>query len=205
MKKNERSDALRILIGVLQDNIQLSHLMTPAADLSPFSKELCFGVTRHYVRLAAIADRLIKKRPKGKDTDVWVCLLMGLYQLHALRTPDYAVVQETVALLNQLKKPWAKGLVNAVLRTYCREKETLLLGLAADPAYQYGHPSWLIQRIQKAWPNHWESIVTANNEHPPMTLRVNHQKISTEDYLSLNSEMQTRMQTLIPLFHQHCP
>lgn len=187
MKKNERLQALHILTNVLEDNTPLMHLMQATPDASPLTKEICFGVCRHYFRLAALADRLLNKRPKA--IDVWTSLLIGLYQLHFLRIPDYAVVKETVALLDQIKKPWAKGLVNAILRTYCREQEKLVESLKEDPSFVYGHPEWLILRIQNAWPNHWTSILKANDEHPPMSLRVNARQTSTDNYLNRLNEV----------------
>lgn len=176
MKKNERLDALKLLIAVLQNKTPLS-----TNNLSPLSQELCFGVCRHYYRLSIIADHLVKKRPK--TSDIWICLLMGLYQLHYLRIPDYAVVKETVALLEQLKKTWAKGFVNAILRTFCREQDTLLAKLQSQPDFLYGHPDWFIERLKKAWPDAWQTILKANDEHPPMSLRVNARHTSTASYL----------------------
>ncbi len=182
MKKNERLQALHILTTLLQDNVPLSHLMPSTAQLSPLSKEICFGVCRHYFRLAALADCLLNKRPKA--IEVWTSLLIGLYQLHYLRIPDYAVVKETVALLEQIKKPWAKGLVNAVLRTYCRKQETLVADLQDNRSFLYGHPEWFIERLQTAWPDDWQAILQANDTHPPMSLRVNAQHASTHAYLT---------------------
>ncbi len=182
MKKNERLQALNILTSLLQDNIQLSHLLATSAPLSPLTKEICFGVCRHYFRLSALADRLLTKRPKA--IDVWTSLLIGLYQLHYLRIPDYAVVKETVALVDQIKKPWAKGLVNAILRTYCREQETLLAELQNNPSFSLGHPQWLTKRLQAAWPNDWQTILQANDTHPPMSLRVNRYRTTASDYLN---------------------
>ncbi len=182
MKKNERLQALQILTRVLQDKTPLLHLMHGTTELSPLARELCFGVCRHYYRLQALADCLMTKRPK--QIDIWICLLMGLYQLHYLRIPDYAVVKETVGLLTPIKKPWAKGLVNAVLRSYCREQESLLIRLEKDTAFTYGHPDWLVKRIKQAWPAHWQSILQENDLHPPMTLRVNDQHTSAPRYIT---------------------
>ena len=182
MKKNERLDALKILSTLLQEQASLSQLMPTATQLSPLSKEICFGVCRQYFRLEALANRLLNKRPK--DIDVWTSLLIGLYQLHYMRIPDYAVVKETVALVEQLKKSWAKGLVNAVLRTYCREQKKLLLGLKDNMAFHYGHTEWFILRLKKAWPTDWQSILKANDIHPPMSLRANAQRNTRENYLT---------------------
>ncbi len=181
MKKNERLQSVHILSNVLQDKTPLLQLLNPQADLSPLSKALCFGLCRHYFRLEAIASTLIEKKPK--DLDIWICVLMGLYQLHFLRIPDYAVVKETVDLLTPLKKSWAKGLLNAVLRRYCRDEASLLTGLEDNHAFTYGHPDWLIKRIKLHWPKHWEYILKSNDEHPPMSLRVNNQRTTVFDYL----------------------
>jgi 16S rRNA (cytosine967-C5)-methyltransferase len=181
MNKNERLHALKILTALLVDKQSLSQLMPPSAETSPMTKEICFGFCRHYFRLELIADCLVKKRPK--EIEIWVALLIGLYQLHYMNQPDYAVVKETVAVLEKIKKSWAKGLVNAVLRNFCRQKEEIIAQIAQDPAFIYGHPQWLLKRLQNDWPNDWQAITQANDAHPPLTLRVNRQKTSVKDYL----------------------
>jgi len=182
MKINERLQALHSLTKLLQDKTPLSHLLQSAPNLTPLIQEICFGVCRHYYHLQAIADQLVKKRPK--ELDVWVSLLIGLYQLHYLRIPDYAVVKETVALLAQIKKPWAKGLVNAVLRTFCREQEQILAAINDTPTFLYNHPEWFIARLRQDWPNNWQAILQENDAHPPMSLRVNAKQCTAADYLN---------------------
>ena len=49
-------------------------------------------------------------------------LCIGLYELEHLSTPAHAVVSETVNATRALKKPWAKGVVNGVLRAYQRQE-----------------------------------------------------------------------------------
>ena len=186
MKKNERLEALHILVSVVQNKTPLLHSLHAEKTHSPLTKALCFGVCRQFYRLEALADCLVKKRPK--QMDVWLCLLMGIYELHYLRTPDYAVVKETVGLLTRIKKMWAKGLVNAVLRSYCREQEELLTQVADSPAFLYGHPDWFLKRVQADWPHHWAMILKANDEHPPMSLRVNAARGQTLDYLARLNE-----------------
>ncbi|MBA3537459.1 MAG: 16S rRNA (cytosine(967)-C(5))-methyltransferase RsmB [Tatlockia sp.] len=181
MKKNERLQALKILEKLFVDRIPLSHLMQATKDLSPLTKEICFGVCRHYYRLEALADCLVNKRPKAFD--VWLILLIGLYQLYFMKKPDYAVVKETVDMLLPLKKTWAKGLVNAVLRTYCREQAALTERLEKTDDFTYGHPDWFIQRLQSDWPEDWQKILKANDCHPPMSLRVNRRQTERKDYL----------------------
>lgn len=182
MKNNERLHALTILTALLEDRASLSQLMPASADVSPMTKEICFGFCRHYYRLQAMADCLVDKRPKA--IEVWIALLMGLYQLHYMHIPDYAVVKETVALLEKIKKVWAKGLVNAVLRNFCRKQDEILATLANDAAFVHGQPPELLQHLKSDWPNDWQSIAKANDAHPPMTLRVNLRKSTVAEYLS---------------------
>ncbi|CAM2958144.1 16S rRNA (cytosine(967)-C(5))-methyltransferase RsmB [Legionella worsleiensis] len=181
MKNNERLQALKILTALMEERSSLSQLMPVSAEISPMTKELCFGFCRHYFRLEAIADFLVDKRPKSPE--VWVALLMGLYQLHYMNKPDYAVVKETVALLDKVKKIWAKGLVNAVLRHFCRKQNEILAQLESDPGFMYGQPSWLLHRLKEDWPDEWQFIAQSNDAHPPMTLRVNVGLISVDEYL----------------------
>ncbi|KTD22172.1 Sun protein [Legionella lansingensis] len=181
MKSNDRLQALWILGTVLQEKAPLSHALQASKDVTPFTKELCFGVCRHYFRLQAIADRFLDKRPKAFE--VWLVLLIGLYQLHFMRKPDYAVVKETVDLLGAIKKNWAKGLINAVLRTFCREQQSILTTLANDQRFIYGHPQWFVQRVQQDWPQDWQDVLQANDSHPPMSLRINQRCADRELYL----------------------
>jgi 16S rRNA (cytosine967-C5)-methyltransferase len=175
--QNERAIALDALIEVIEKNHSLSHLKT---ELTPFAQNLCFGVCRHYFRLTAITEHLLKK--PIKKTKIQLILLLGLYQLDALDIPEYAALNETVALLKHPKLAWAKSLVNAILRRYCREKTSIHEALSNNPNYQYNYPAWLLKRIQTAWPNDWEQCITASNQHPPMSLRVNAKHISRDAY-----------------------
>lgn len=175
-----RSHALTILHALLKDQVSLS-LGTRSKEVSPMTKDLCFGFCRHYFRLQAIALSMLKKKPK--DQLIWIVLLMGLYQLMYSKAPDYAVVKETVALLEKVKKIWAKSLVNALLRNFCRKKEDILSALANHEGYVYGQPPALLQAWKKDWPHDWQNIAYANDRHPPMTLRVNRRKNSVSEYL----------------------
>lgn len=199
MSPNERLQAVIILSKLIDDKTPLTHLLqaTPTQSFSPFTKELCFGVCRHYFRLQIIADSLLDKRPKS--TTVWISLLIGLYQLHYLDIADYAVVKETVGLLTRVNAMWAKGLVNAVLRRYCREKEALSASqhLDANFLFQYGHPEWFINCIKKAWPNDWKSICLANDKRPPMSLRINERYTTTKDYLEKLTDAEIKAKPLL--------
>ena len=147
-------------------------------------QELCYGVLRWYGRLEAIASQLLRKPFKAKDTDVLCLILIGLYQMLYLRVPDHAAVSETVAAAGALKKPWARSLVNAVLRHFQRQQVAILASLQ-DPVARYAHPKWLIQMLQSAYPDQWQVLLEANNQYPPMCLRVNRRQVGRADYVTL--------------------
>ncbi len=176
---NDREIALQALLKLVEKKHALSHLKM---QLTPFAQNLCFGVCRHYFELTAITNYLLKK--PLKKTNIQLVLLIGLYQLKVLELPEYAVLNETVGLLKKPSLTWAKSLVNAILRRYCREKTDIHAALLTQPAYLYNYPDWLLKRLKIAWPHHWEDLIKASNQHPPMSLRVNARKHTREAYLA---------------------
>jgi len=153
-------------------------------------QELCYGTLRWYYKLDAIAKSLLTKTSKKTDALVYSLILVGLYQLLYLRIPHHAALFETVAVTDIIKKTWAKGLINAVLRNFTREQEKILAQIEKDLVAKYSHPEWLITLLQKSWSKNWKEILNANNDHPPLHLRVNLQKISCDDYLKKLKELE---------------
>ena len=117
-------------------------------------------------------------------------LCIGLYELEHLSTPAHAVVSETVNATRALKKPWAKGVVNGVLRAYQRQEGVAREALS--PAAQRALPVWLHTELRTQYDGTAEQISLAARHRPPMTLRVNQLKSTRDDYLrSLkNSEIE---------------
>ncbi|WP_440467806.1 16S rRNA (cytosine(967)-C(5))-methyltransferase RsmB [Pseudomonas sp. YH-1] len=188
MSTNPRLAAARALAAVLAGRASLgSSLPTQLENVEPRDRglvqELAFGAARWQPRLSTLAARLLQKPFKAGDRDVEALLLVGLYQLLYTRIPPHAAIGETVGCADKLKKPWAKGLLNAVLRRAQRESEILLAEVDKDPAARLAHPRWLQKALKKSWPEQFEAICAANNAHPPMTLRVNRRHGSRDAYL----------------------
>jgi len=148
------------------------------------ANEIVNGVLRWRWQLEFFISRLLKKPLKPKDIDVQLILLMALYELNECRTPDYAVINESVELVRQSGKKWAAGLVNAVLRSFTREKEKLISSIN-DDTVSYSHPSWILEKIKSDWPQHWQQILEANNQRPAFCLRVNRLQYSVSQYQQL--------------------
>ena len=190
---NPRLAAARALATVLAGKASLaSSLPLQLERVSDRDKglvqELAFGTARWQPRLSILALELLSKPFRKADQDVEALLLVGLYQLLYTRIPAHAAIAETVGCATALKKPWAKGLLNAVLRRAQREAETLLPVLEKDPVVLTAHPRWLQKSLKAFWPDDWLAICAANNSHPPFTLRVNQQVSSRDAYLAQLAE-----------------
>jgi 16S rRNA (cytosine967-C5)-methyltransferase len=189
MSLNPRLAAARALSAVLGGKASLGSSLPAQLDkVEPrdrgLTQELAFGTARWQPRLAALADKLLQKPFKAADKDVEALLLVGLYQLLYTRIPPHAALGETVGCADKLKKPWAKALLNAVLRRAQREGAQLLAELEHDPVVRTAHPRWLQKALKAHWPEHWETICAANNAHPPLILRVNRRHGSRDAYLA---------------------
>jgi 16S rRNA (cytosine967-C5)-methyltransferase len=145
---------------------------------------MAYGVLRWFHQLDAIATVFIDKPLKEKDRDIHLLLLVGLYQLRHMRVARHAAVTETVEAATTLKKSWAKNFLNACLRSYLRDQARAQAAVAASPSASFSHPDWLIEEIRRDWPEDWETMLAANNERPPMVLRVNRRRQTRDQYLA---------------------
>lgn len=186
---NVRVAAAKIISAILRDDGSLSSLLPNyLGKVSERDRgllqQLCYGTLRFYPRLELYLGELLGKPFKSKDLDIEATLACSLYQLLETRIPPHAAVNEAVATAAALKKNWAKGLINAVLRRFLREQDALSEKLASNPVFSSAHPKWLLNVLDKAWPGELDNLVNANNLQPPMTLRVNLSHDSRDQYLA---------------------
>lgn len=188
---NTRAIAAAILARVLThhinlnnaiENLDMSHLKSQDRALV---YELCYGVMRWFWQLDAVLSELLSKPLDKKEQTIHALLLIGIYQLHHLKTPPHAAIHETVQAARILKKPWATGLVNGVLRQWQRHEPEVMNKIKENSPAYYSHPNWLFNLIETSWPQEAKNIFLINNQYPPMTLRVNLLKQNREDYLKL--------------------
>ena len=183
-KLSSRALAAQVILQVLDQGKSLSallpelHLQIASKD-QPLIQEMTFGICRVLPRLEAIIKLLVEKPLKGKTRLVHCLLLVGLYQLLYMRVPSHAAVDEVVNATKVLKLDSFRALVNGVLRRFLREQEDILAKV--DKHWQTLHPEWLVNKLKKSYP-HWREIIDANNQRPPMWIRVNSQFSSVESY-----------------------
>ncbi len=178
---NPRTPAAKILQRVIYQGESLSAALQDADD--SMVRDLCYGSLRWHEPLSALLNALLSKQLKKKDKDVECLIRVGLYQIIYQKTPDHAAVGETVNALKGLKKPWAKKLVNAILRNYLREQDKLQSSINKQAPARYAFPQWLIDKIKHEWPQHWQEILQQSNQRAPMTLRVNCLRQTRDKYL----------------------
>ena len=146
-------------------------------------QDISYGVLRFYGQLDTLLNLLLKKPIKKQD--VRCLLLVGLYQLQYSKAASYAVVNYAVsASLSLSYGKGAKGLINAVLREFIRQRETLLITANIKEVGKYSHPQWWIDKLRNQYPRDYSAVLKASNQRPPMTLRVNQKKIGILEYLS---------------------
>ncbi len=185
---NVRALAARALAPVLAGRESLSDTL-PAALTSTqpadrgLLQAMAYTTCRHALHYRLLLKPLLQKTPQPL---VEALLLLGLAQLRDLRIPDHAALSETVDAARELGQERATGLINAVLRRYLRERDSLE---AAAASGVHAHPEWLRVALVVDWGAEQANILmAANNQEGPLTLRVNVRQGSRDDYVELLAE-----------------
>ncbi|MGE5669264.1 MAG: 16S rRNA (cytosine(967)-C(5))-methyltransferase RsmB [Betaproteobacteria bacterium] len=134
-------------------------------------QELAYGTLRHWGTLDALTRRL--SRNPIPDALLRSLTAVALYQILHTRAPAFAVVDRAVEAAAQLVRPAAKGLENALLRRFLRERESLLAAVNDDEVARHSFPKWWIDCVRRDFPDDWEAMLDAGNARPPLSLRVN--------------------------------
>ncbi len=146
------------------------------------AQDLSYGTLRFYGAIEALLDQLLQK--PLEDAKLQCLLLVAIYQLQYDKAASHTVVDQAVRAASQSKKTWAKGLVNGVLRNFLRQQPELVANLKDNEFATYSYPAWWVTKLKYQYPDNWQSMLEAGNQHPPMTLRVNQRQISVADFVS---------------------
>ncbi len=144
--------------------------------------DITHGALRHYGWLRGALDKLLS-RPLT-DSHIDRLLIVALYQLEHTQAAPYAIVDHAVRVASAHEGGRLKGLTNAVLRNFQRRHDELAAALRREPTAFWNHPDWWVGAVQQAYPKDWKAILTASNQHPPMTVRVNRRRLSVADWLT---------------------
>jgi 16S rRNA (cytosine967-C5)-methyltransferase len=148
-------------------------------------KDYTYGVLRYGWQLKYLVKKLCKKYPTQLIENL---LLIALYQLLYTHDDSFTIVSQAVNTAAKLDHIAVKGFVNAVLRTFLREKDGFLQLARNNEEALYNHPQWWINKIKKQYPLIWKEIFNEAQCRAPFTLRVNTQQCRVEEYLKKLSE-----------------
>ena len=171
-----------------------------------FLRELVLGVLRWKIRLDHIIDNYYDKKPDSLQIEVRNIIRLGLFQIIFMNSvPEWAAVNESVDIATANHGKSAAGLVNALLRRFCREGEPKIKSsnVAVKLSVKMSHPLW----ITKKWIDRFgiktvKSIMAAGNEKHPVSIRTNTTKTSSESLTKeLSSEGFETTASAIPGFY----
>lgn len=150
--------------------------------LRPGVQALLFQVLRHLGRAQALRKQLAPKAPPAK-VDALLCTALALaWDAQQAPYEPFTLVNQTVEAAKRGGLERQSGFMNACLRRFLRERDALVAATDKDSLARWNHPQWWLDRLKKDHPRDWQRIVIANNTQPPMSLRVNKQKSTPEQY-----------------------
>ncbi len=178
-----RAAAVRAVAGVIGRGQSLeTALADPNVDPADraFVQALAFGALRFGHRLKLVVGQLATRKWDALTPELQALLLVGLYQLEYAETAEHAAVSATVEAARRVGEARAAGFVNACLRRFQREREALLAVADASVGGRTSHPAWIVDALEQDWHDQAERVLAANNAHPPLTLRANLARTTTE-------------------------
>lgn len=179
------ADTLRRVLDGRSLTATLETLLRRHPEIDAAQRGAIWDVTHGSLRMLALLRALLAQMAHKplSDPELEALLLVALFQLAYTRAAAYAVVDAAVNNAAALGRPWAKGLCNALLRRFLRERDALLAAARATDVGRYSYPQWWIDRVRRAYPREWMEVLEAGNRRAPLVLRVNRRKIARDEYL----------------------
>jgi 16S rRNA (cytosine967-C5)-methyltransferase len=152
------------------------------APLAAAVRDVCHDALRHRALIEALLDRLVARAPAPPVVGL---LAIALSQLLDEAYRDHVLVDQAVAAVRaDHSQRNSAGFVNAVLRSFLRQRSTLVPQLLQDDATRLNVPRWWLQRIRRDHPDRWESALACGARAPALVLRVNRRRCDVHDYLA---------------------
>jgi 16S rRNA (cytosine967-C5)-methyltransferase len=193
-----RGTAVKILNRIERTDSYLDKLLDVelrSTDLADLDKnllaEIVHGVMRWQGRLDWVLNGFTHGNFSKSEVNVKNTLRVALYQILFLtHVPHYAAVNEAVEFMKRIRGERSGNLVNGVLRNIIRSLDAIHYPKDEDPAQYlavyFSHPLWMVRRWVKRFDREeLERLLTANNEIPTLTLRINKLKIAPTEFLSI--------------------
>ncbi len=177
---NHTADAVQAVRAGQSLNVALANC--PAA-ARPGTQALSFHALRWLGAAQALRAQLAPKTPPPAVDALLLTALALLWPQAEAPYAEHTLVDQAVDAARQRTKQSA-AFVNAVLRRFLRERDALVAAALRDPLARFNHPGWWVDRLKADWPAHWQQILDADNQRPPMTLRVNARRGDASAYVA---------------------
>ncbi|WP_244814803.1 16S rRNA (cytosine(967)-C(5))-methyltransferase RsmB [Caballeronia sp. Lep1P3] len=150
-------------------------------------QDIAYRAMRRLALADALLHKLVRKAPPPYVGNVLTCAFALLTddEAHAAYAPFTVVDQAVSAIAARREFAFAKGLVNAVLRNFLRERDSLVAEASQSPVARWNYPQWWIDSVERAQPDAWQRILEAGNVQGPLTLRVNARHTTVDAYLDV--------------------
>lgn len=127
-------------------------------------KALSYSVLRNYDECFFYYSKLVKNKNKSLES---IILLISFYQLIYSNHQNHNVVNYSVESAKKLNK---QHFVNAVLRSFLRNKDKLIQGFKKNKFFL---PKWWKKEILKNKKFNYDDYVVFAKHKPPLTIRLN--------------------------------
>lgn len=148
-------------------------------------RAILYASLRGIFRYEALLAKLLARPLPRKHDAIEALMINGLAQLELGIDAPYAVVDASVTAARALGETNLAGLVNAILRRFQRERESLVAALPQTPELAHNHPAWMLARFTRDWPDAAAAICAANNAQAPTWLRINRKLRQRRDLVAL--------------------
>ena len=142
--------------------------------LRPGVQALSFAVLRQLGTAQALCARLARRQPPVAAASLLCSALALACRAEDLGYDPHTLVDQTVEAAKRNPATARQAdFINACLRRFLRERDSLLGQVMEEPAARWNHPPWWVQRLRQDHPQRWQAILEADGRRAPMTLRVN--------------------------------
>lgn len=168
--------AAEIVADVLHGRTADQRLAITQPALRPIVMDFSHTALRDFGRGDFLLGELLAK--PLDDVSAHTLLLVALARLERRPEEAHTLVDQAVTAAGKR----FKGLTNAVLRNFQRQRERLLAAADANEVARWRHPRWWLDALRGAYPDQWQDIAAAGNTHPPMCLRLNRRRPASTDF-----------------------
>ncbi|MCB1917156.1 MAG: 16S rRNA (cytosine(967)-C(5))-methyltransferase RsmB [Rhodocyclaceae bacterium] len=171
----------------------------------PAIQDIVYGALREHALGPVILRPLLRAEP---PEPVYSLLLATRHRLDTRPEQAHTIVDQAVDAAASMHHGRLSGLVNGVLRGYLRRRTALHQLAAQDPEAHHQHPAWWIDTVRREQPAGWRDILRADNDRPPMALRINRRRTGLPSMLEALSDRGIGASALTSeaiLLDQPCP